>query len=107
MGVSHCGVTYKSKINFQCFQTLMTTPNIVLFVYVDFLRKLGIFDFTEEKLFCFHLISSYNGKHTHWAYPTFIMCSCTQVHSWLPNMDRSSSSEMKKKRGKAFLFESR
>ena len=38
---------------------------------------------------------------------TLIMCSWTQVHSWLPRMESSSSSEMKKNRGKAFLLESK
>ena len=38
---------------------------------------------------------------------TLIMCSWTQVHSWLPSMESNSSSEIKKKRGNAFLFESR
>ena len=38
---------------------------------------------------------------------TLIMCSCTQVGSLLPRIDSSSSSEMKKNLGKAFLFESK
>ncbi len=36
-----------------------------------------------------------------WAH-TLIMCSCTQVGSLLPRILSNSSSEMKKKRGKAF-----
>lgn len=38
---------------------------------------------------------------------TLIMCSCTHSGSLLPRMLSSSSSDMKKKRGKALRLESR